>query len=322
MSAIDGKIYFKKSDCYKANRKIVPKGIVVHSTAVNNPTLRRYIAPDDGIIGKNQYGNDWNRGGVNKCVHAFIGKDKNGDVKTYKTLPFVRACWGCGGGSKGSYNYNPPYIQFEMCEDDHSDKAYCKKVYNKAVSLCVYLCKKYNIAPNNIVSHKEAAAKGYASNHGDPDNWWSKFGYTMDGFRKAVKAKLAEVKVKTKKACNLYFKPYKDPAGDSVGYKKVKKDTSLVWLNDKKNGWSKVKYDGSTYYVMNGNLNKSGLSKCPKHKLTKDCKAYQSKSGKLATTATTLKKGKIVTVICKIESGKYRGYSYIKKGTKRYYANL
>ena len=319
MSAIDGKIIFKNNGCYKANYRIKPKGIVVHSTGANNPTLRRYIAPDDGVIGKNQYGNDWNRGGVDKCVHAFIGKDKNGEVKTYKTLPFSRACWGCGGGSKGSYNYNPPYIQFEMCEDDHSDKDYCKKVYNKAVSLCAKLCKQYNIDPNNIVSHKEANAKGYASPHGDPDNWWSKFGYNMNGFRKAVKAKLAEVKVKTKKDCNLYCKAYKDPVGDTVAYRKVKKGTTLVWLNDKKNGWSKVKYEGNTYYAMNGNLNKSNLSKCPKKILAKNCKANEVKSGKLATT---LKKGKTVKVICKIESGKYKGYSYIKKGTKHYYVKF
>ena len=321
MAAIDGKIYFKKSDCYKANFRIKPKGIVVHSTGSNNPTLRRYIAPDDGIIGKNQYGNDWNRGGLNVCVHAFIGKDKNGDVKTYKTLPFVRACWGCGEGSKGSYNYNPPYIQFEMCEDDHSDKAYCKKVYNKAVSLCAYLCKKYKIDPNNIVSHKEAHAKGYGSAHSDPDNWWGKFGYTMDGFRKAVKAKLKE-KVKTKKKSNLYTKDYKDPVGNAVPYITVKKGTEVTWKSDDGYGWSKVKYEGGTYYAMNGNLNKSGLSKCPKKKLAKNYKANEVNSGKLTTTATTLKKGKTVTVICKIESGKYKGYFYIKKGSKHYYANL
>ena len=55
---------------------MIPQGIVVHSTGANNPTLRRYIAPDDGIIGKNEFGNDWNRGGLDVCVHAFIGKNR------------------------------------------------------------------------------------------------------------------------------------------------------------------------------------------------------------------------------------------------------
>ena len=112
MAAIDGKIFLTKNDCYRVGQRMTPKGIVVHSTGADNPNLRRYIAPDDGIIGQNQYGNDWNRGGEEVCVHAFIGKDKDGKVKTYQTLPFDMCCWGCGGGIYGSYNYNPAYIQF------------------------------------------------------------------------------------------------------------------------------------------------------------------------------------------------------------------
>ena len=190
MSAIDGKILFTKSDCYKSARKMTPKGIVVHSTGANNPNLKRYVQPDDGIIGKNDYSNDLNRSGQDVCVHAFIGKDKNGKVKCYQTLPFNYCCWGVGSGSKGSYNYNPAYIQFEMCEDGLTDKTYCKAVYDKAVEFCAYICKTYNISVNNIVSHHEAGQRGMGSSHVDPDNWWGKHGYTMDGFRKAVKAKL------------------------------------------------------------------------------------------------------------------------------------
>lgn len=190
MSAIDGKILFTKSDCYKANRKMTPKGIVVHSTGCNNPTLKRYVQPDDGNIGVNPNGNDFNRSGIDVCVHAFIGKDKNGVVKTYQTLPFDICCWGVGSGSKGSYNYDPAYIQFEMCEDGLDNKAYCAACYNKAVELCVYLCKTYKIPVSNIVSHHEAGQRDMGSSHIDPDNWWSKHGYTMDNFRAAVTAKL------------------------------------------------------------------------------------------------------------------------------------
>ena len=191
MSAIDGKILFTKSDCYKSARKMTPKGIVVHSTGANNPNLKRYVQPDDGIIGKNDYSNDLNRSGQDVCVHAFIGKDKNGKVKCYQTLPFDYCCWGVGSGSKGSYNYNPAYIQFEMCEDGLTDKTYCKAVYDKAVEFCAYICKTYNISADNIVSHHEAGQRGMGSSHVDPDNWWGKHGYTMDGFRKAVKSKIS-----------------------------------------------------------------------------------------------------------------------------------
>jgi hypothetical protein len=192
MAVIDGKIILTKNDCYKTYQKMTPKGIVVHSTGANNPYIKRYVAPDDGVIGKNDYGNDWNRGGLDVCVHGFLGYDKNKKVRFYQTLPFDCCCWGVGSGSKGSYNYNPAYIQFEICEDDLSSKSYCTNTYNKAVEVCAYLCEKYGIKVDNIVGHYEAYQKGYGSNHADPKHWWGKHGYTMSGFRKDVKAKMAK----------------------------------------------------------------------------------------------------------------------------------
>ena len=31
------------NDCYKTNQWIKPKGVMVHSTGANNPTLKRYV---------------------------------------------------------------------------------------------------------------------------------------------------------------------------------------------------------------------------------------------------------------------------------------
>lgn len=185
--------YATKNDCYKKAQKMTPKGIVVHSTGANNPNLKRYVdAPDE--VGVNQYGNHWNNPvsvmGRSVCVHSFIGYDKNKKVRVANILPHNYCCWGVGSGSKGSYNYNPAYIQFEMCEDGLTDKTYFTAVRDVAIEYCAYLCKEFNLPVENIVSHKEAHALGYGSNHGDPDNWWSKHGYTMDMFRAAVKAKL------------------------------------------------------------------------------------------------------------------------------------
>lgn len=191
MSAIDYKILLVNNPCYKQGRTMTPTGIVVHSTGCNNPTLRRYVAPDNGYIGKNAYGNDWNRSTEDVCVHAFIGQDKNGAVKTVQTLPFNYRCWGVGSGSKGSYNAS--HIQFEMCEDGLKDKDYCISVYNKAVEFCAYLCKTYGIQVKNIVSHYEAFQQGYGSGHVDPTNWWKYHGLTMDGFRAAVTKALGGV---------------------------------------------------------------------------------------------------------------------------------
>lgn len=185
--------YATKNDCYKKAQKMTPAGIVVHSTGADNPYLKRYVdAPDE--VGVNAYGNHWNNPasvmGRSVCVHSFIGYDKNKVVKVANILPYNYCCWGVGSGSKGSYNYSPAYIQFEMCEDGLTDKAYMEAVYKVAVEYCVYLCKKFNLSVNNIVSHKEAHALGYGSNHGDPNNWWDRYGRTMNDFRAAVKAGL------------------------------------------------------------------------------------------------------------------------------------
>jgi hypothetical protein len=81
------KLILTNNACYKAGRTITPKGIMVHSTGANNPWLKRYVGPDDGLLGKNQYNNHWNQdkpGGRQVCVHAFIGKLANG------TSPHIR----------------------------------------------------------------------------------------------------------------------------------------------------------------------------------------------------------------------------------------
>ena len=55
------KLILTNNACYKAGRTITPKGIMVHSTGANNPNLKRYVGPDDGLLGKNQYNNHWNQ---------------------------------------------------------------------------------------------------------------------------------------------------------------------------------------------------------------------------------------------------------------------
>lgn len=183
--------------CYKANRKMPsgsPAGIIVHSTGVNNPNLWRYVDKPD-ICGANKYGTHWNVpmpiGGDGKptqiCCHAFVGKDKDGAVRAAKILPWTMCCWNCGNGSKGSYNYNPAYIQIEICEDDLTDKVYFTEAFKLTAQLCARLMKNYpTIKLENIISHKEACARGYASNHGDCDHWLAKFGKNMDWFRELV----------------------------------------------------------------------------------------------------------------------------------------
>lgn len=182
--------FLTKNGCYGASI-IVPKGIIVHSTGANNKYLRRYIQPDDGRLGVNKYKNDWNRPGVDKCVHAMIGLDKDDNICTYQLLPWQNCAWGVGRGPKGSYNYSPTgYIQFEILEDDLKDINYFMKAFTEAVHLCAYLCKLYNLPVNRVISHHEAHLEGYASGHADCDHWLKKFNKSMDWFRNMVEIEL------------------------------------------------------------------------------------------------------------------------------------
>jgi len=127
------------------------------------------------------------------CVHGFIGKLENGDIATYQALPWNMVGWHSGSGRLGRAKNanNNGYIGFEICEDGLTDSVYFGKVYQEAVELCAYLCKQYNLDPTAdgvIIGHYEGYARGIASNHGDPKNWFPKHGKSMDTFRAAVKA--------------------------------------------------------------------------------------------------------------------------------------
>lgn len=176
-----------KNDCYQKGETIVPKGVMIHSTGANNPWLLRYVGPDDGLLGENQYGNHWNRPGVSACVHAFIGRRADGTVDTYQTLPWTMRGWHCGRSG------NDTHISFEICEDGLADEDYFRQTYQAAVELTAYLCHTYDLdpmAPGVVVDHAEGNDLGIASNHSDVRHWWSRFGVTMDNFREDVNNKV------------------------------------------------------------------------------------------------------------------------------------
>ena len=223
------KLIFTNNDCYKAGKAMTPKGIMVHSTGANNPWLKRYVGPDDGLLGVNQYGNHWNQHMDRQvCVHAFIGKLKDGKIATYQTLPWNMVGWHSGSGSKGNANYLG-YIGFEICEDGLTNAAYFNKVYTEAVELCVYLCKQYNLTEKDIICHSEGHALGIASNHGDVMHWFPKHGKSMDTFRAAVKTGLATTETETpttpttsKKYYRVQVGAYSVKANADAMLKKVK----------------------------------------------------------------------------------------------------
>ena len=192
------------STCYKGTRTMAIKGVLWHSTGANNPTVKRYVQPTEGVanynqlievIGKNKNGNDWNHITRNAGVNAWIGKLADGSVAAVQTLPWNYRPWGCGAGSKGSCNDG--WIQFEICESSLSDVTYFNKIYKEACELTAYLCKMYGIDPNGtivhngvtvptILCHRDSAKLGLGSSHSDVMHWFKKHGKTMDDVRKDV----------------------------------------------------------------------------------------------------------------------------------------
>lgn len=176
--------YQTKNRCYKQGKKNKAVGILVHSTGAVNRNLSRYVdAPDQ--LGVNKYKNHWNSETASKCMHAFIGYDKDQQIRVVQTLPYDYVCWGSGKGKNGSYNGT--HLQFEICQGSNTDETYYRAAVKCAEEYCAYLCKLYGWTADNITSHREAAIAGYASNHGDPESWMKHFGDDMDQFRARVK---------------------------------------------------------------------------------------------------------------------------------------
>ncbi len=182
--------YLTKNPCYTAGRKIIVKGLMLHSVGCPQPKASVFL-------------NNWNRADFDDaCVHGFI--DGN-DGTVYQTLPWNHRGWHCASGKNGSGNNT--HIGVEMCEpacikytggssftcsDLATARAVAKRTYEAAVELFAMLCKQYGLNPladGVVISHAEGHKRGIASNHGDPEHLWKGLGmnYTMNGFRQDVK---------------------------------------------------------------------------------------------------------------------------------------
>lgn len=197
-----------QSTCYKGTRTMQVLGVLWHSTGANNPNLKRYVQPSDNdpnraallnLLGKNNYGNDWNHISTQAGLNCWIGKLADGTVTTVQTMPWNYRPWGCGSGNKGSCNTG--WIQFEICEDNLVDADYFNKVYKEACEITAYLCKLYNIDPHGtvrvngvniptILCHQDSYRLGFGSNHGDVLHWFPRFGKSMETARNDVAALL------------------------------------------------------------------------------------------------------------------------------------
>lgn len=171
------------SSCYKTGRTITPQGIMTHSTATPGGTAKDFISY-------------WN-GDIDACTNYIID-----DTGIYQLLPETHRSWHAGSPA------NDMYISYEICEPgtfsyngqwqsmgnyDPSlpeNIRYFRNVYEKAVWLSAYFCKKYGWKPDkeHVLCHYEGFLKGLATEHVDVTHWFPKHGKSMDTFRADVKA--------------------------------------------------------------------------------------------------------------------------------------
>lgn len=238
--------YFYDADCYTQGKPQKNIGVQVHSTGSNNSYLKRYVQPDDGRLGMNKYNNHHNRKGLTTCASAYIGKQDDGTVAVYQTIPFEYRSWLSGSAAKGNAN-RLGYVGFEICEDSLTNKAYFDDaVMEKSVLLSAHLCTVFGADESMVFDHKELHAKGLASNHADITHWLKKFGYTMNDYRERVRSALAEGVQVTYINCD----------GEVTVLYDAKVTTPGTWLNlrDGKSGNAKVLAQmprGSTVQVLN-----------------------------------------------------------------------
>ena len=189
--------FLTRNRCYQAAKQNTKGGLMLHSVGCPQPSAQVFV-------------NSWNSADKSVCVHAFIDAN-TGDV--YQTLPWEYRGWHCGSGPNGSGNNT--HIGVEMCEpacirytggarftcsNVEEARAAVRRTYESAVQLFAELCERFRLDPLTdgvILSHEEGHKRGIASNHGDPVHLWNQLnmGYTMDGFRKAVKAAMGSAAV-------------------------------------------------------------------------------------------------------------------------------
>lgn len=181
--------FITQNPCYTSGRKIVVRGLMLHSVGCPQPSAGVFIG-------------QFNKSSAKVSVHAFIDGDTG---KVYQTLPWDCRAWHCGGNANGTH------IGVEMCEpsciryidgstiscsDEAAAAEVVRRTLRSAVELFAQLCGQFGLDPMGdgvIVSHKEGHDRGIASGHVDPDHLFCQLhmGYSMDDFRKEVAACLA-----------------------------------------------------------------------------------------------------------------------------------
>lgn len=179
--------YATANGAYQAGRKINPQGCVNHSVGCAQPSVDVFF----NIMNKSSAG--WG-------VNALLGDFHKGDGRILVVLPLDARPWGCGSGSKGSWNNTK--VQWEVCEpaghtyaggtmiayDVAKNQVYFDRMWKMLVAWNVYLVKKFGYDIDGISDHAESYRAGYGSNHSDMGQWLPKHGKSMAALRQEVEA--------------------------------------------------------------------------------------------------------------------------------------
>lgn len=179
--------YATSNGAYQAGRKINPQGCVNHSVGCAQPSVDVFF----NLMNKSSAG--WG-------VNALLGDFHKGDGRILVVLSLDARPWGCGSGSKGSWNNTK--VQWEVCEpaghtyaggtmiayDVAKNQVYFNRMWKMLVAWNVYLVKKFGYDINGISDHAESYRAGYGSNHSDMGQWLPKHGKSMDALRQEVQA--------------------------------------------------------------------------------------------------------------------------------------
>lgn len=231
----------------------------------------------------------------------------------------------CASWCSSSYTNDHRAVTIEVASDSFYPYKVHDDVYNKLIELVTDICKRNGIKKliwsnnrDDRINHRNGCNmtlhRDFSATACPGDYLIGK----MPEIAKKVNSKLANYK-KVNSKTPLYVKSYKDPIAKSSKSKTVRKGTSVEFVKDLGNGWSKVEYNGKVYYSLNSHFDSKKLSKCKTKTLKEKTKARLIKDGKLKKVSSTLKVGIKIKVICKITDGKYKDYSYIGVGKKRYY---
>lgn len=245
------KRFCTKNSRYKANQKLNPAGVVLHSIGCPQP--------DANVLQRSWQNN------VSPYVTHYVLDDE----KILQCMPHDRKCW--HAGSPG----NAKWLGVEMCEpssikyipnagakftikDRAASRAYCEKAYKNAVWLLAELCREYGWNPQTaILTHYEVTKRKLSkTDHVDPEHLWNGLGlsYSLETLRKDVAS--AMVKQTTHATTNaaagtnnggylvrVTASVLNVRAGAGTGYKvntTVKKG-GVYTIVAEQNGWGKLK---------------------------------------------------------------------------------